>query len=601
MLGKNRGSLLCFILFVFSSIALSANTDSLSVETEKRLKEAMEYIGSSEHDATIKLFQKDFDFFSKNKDLNNWLKWHRRLVVQLRKKDLIEKAFFYYDQCLDGMWKQPDSLNEYKQLATLYAEIGTIYYNIGELNPAKEYYLKYSNLLTEKTDKPAHDVAKYAYKRLANIYSGLRDFEKSKYYFDKIKSISWAAQKWDMWGEACESLALAHSSVGEYQQAVASIEEGLQMIDSVSFDTKMLLLTSLGINHYHLCNYEQARLYTDYAADLLNDNLGSLKSHEQYSYQYLIYYNYGRINKGEKNFQQSAYYYQKALDLHNNGLINLSRRRLVIMHFNFSQLYLEWGDYEKAENYQQIAIQHLLPILSNREDPDLAFSGTLTAEPLLAHAFEVMGKIKMATYKDSGVHDDLEEAISNYELAGAVGSLLLQNYTVEDTRLKALKKQRELKSASINAYYNLHQTDSNEIWKEKLFNISERSKAFLQLESANTSHEVSHWDESRRATYYQTKAHLAELESVIYQLQQSGVGNDDFLLDSLKNEYIKTSDAFAGIRNQGQGQEESKAKKQVASVTEIQQNLGNRTALIEYFVGDEELYIFCISKNDFSI
>ena len=595
----NRIPLLCMVLLIFCNWSLHASIDPSKIE--EQLKEAIDDLGGDEEDASLKLFNESFDFFKESDDLNNWLKWHRNVVKQFRKKKNIEAALSFFSQGENGMWRQAANDKEYYSLARLYAEIGTLYYDLGEYNPAKKYYLLYSELLAEKTNKPATFVAKYAYRRLANIYSGLRDIEKSKYYWDKVKSISWAAQKWDMWAAACESLALAHNSVGEYQQAVASIEEGLQLIDSVSFDTKILMLTSLGINHYHLRNYKQARHYTDLAADLLNENLGNLKSKKLYSYQYPVFYNYGRINKGEKNYLESERFYQKALNLHQQGLIELSRRRLAIMHFNFGQLYLEWGDYKKAEDYHQIAIKHLLPILTNREDPDLAFSGTLTAEPLLAHAFEVMGTINMTRYKDSGEHTDLEAAIANYELAAAVGALLLQNYTTENSRLTALKKQRELKSVSINAYFDLYQSDQKETWKEKLFNISERSKAFLQLESARLSSQAKQWGTAQQSQYYQTKAHLASLETAIYQLQQSNTNENNPLLDSLKNAYLKTSDTFAKIRQEGNGTEKSRTKNQLVSVEDIQQNLDSDLALIEYFVDDDAVYIFCISKNDFSV
>ena len=588
------------IILLFAS-ALMAYPDSL--KAIKTIDLAISKIDSLEYDSVDIYAKLSFNIFIKNKDLSNWMLYHRRLGYAWRNHGHAQKALESYNKGVEGMWRKPKNEKEYKNLGSLYLDIGYTYYrNLNEFYIAKGFYEKANSIYSDTLGLENYNVARYIFKPLGNIFSGLRDSENSIFYHNKAKRIFIDLREWDQFGSSCYNIALMFNGLLDYSQADLALQEGLNLIDSLVFEKKMQLLTMACKNYSDIGEPGQAMYYNNWANDLLKKNVENISKADLDYHKYEIYYNYGLLFKEKEKFKEAEKYYHRALEINKKSLGD--RRQFAVLYQKFGRLYLDWNKPEKAKEYYLKSIDFLLPVLTTVNDPDLIISKTLIAEPVLSYAFEGVAMACIKKYEKHHNQKELEKAVQYFDLSNEVGLLLLENYTTEGSRLKALNNQRKLKALTLNAVYKLFQIEPNEVWKEKMFAISESSKSFLQLEAAQLSQNIDNWSIEKRLEYSKLKTELANLESSIYELKSSGLEIGDHYIDSLSKAYLKTNEAIANIRNEELNKvrvNNSVNSKGIFSYSRIRDSLAEDQVLIEYFLSKEKLYIFSISKNEFFI
>ena len=588
-----------FLLVVCTGPLAGAYTDSL--RATQILQQARDLIKAGGDDREITaLTQEGFQILNANGDHVNWLVWHRKVGRQWRLAERYEKAIHTLNIGLTWLSEHPVTNPEeyYDVRSRLQAEMGTVYYNLNEFNIAKDYYHHYIELLEGPLDKPAFYTARYAYSRIGNIYSGLRDIEQAVYYHEKVRTISRAEGQWWKWAQACSDMALAYGSIYEYEQAISELEVGLRMWDSLAVEEQLLLLLGTGLNYYHLDDLPNARYYTEQAEVLYEQKKTDLSRSDQASFNYELQYNYGRIQKKEKNFPASERSYETALQIVQEGRLNNTRRKMVIMHLNFGQLYLEWGRYEQALSSFTAAIEQIVPVSMESAE---RYTGPLAAEPLLAHALEMLGTTCAKQFEGSLSDRDLQNAFQFYEQSQRVRKQLLVDYTTDESRLAALKQQRKLQSKIMDVSYSQYLLTSSDELAATLFEISDNSRAHLMREIARINQEVRNWPEANLQNYQALKVRLADLEQEIFFLKEQGAEADHLVLDSLRRTYMQVNHDLTLIRNEVLEASRDVDQASRDLLPQIQASLGDQQAMIEYFVAEDYLYIFSIWKSDFRV
>ncbi len=595
---------LLIILFCLSELVVIANNPDSQLAIEK-LTKANELLKSGNIGEVEELIQEGLTIFYQNDDLFNWINWHKTigLTWQYTLKNPI-KALDVYQNCLKNKWRNPQSTKEYEAKAWLLAIIGYAYKKTyGDLIAHRDCYLWASRIFTDTLEKEDFAVAKYIYHELGNTYTNLKDYDNAKFYLDAVRNISREAMEWERWAQACSDLGRMYIIKKEYINAVKSFEEALEKSSNLSFDTKLLLIENLGVTYYHSEDYENALEYTDKAKKIVG--MAKISDEEREELFYDIHVNYGKIYRGLGSYNLSEYNYLEALRILKKETKGSNKREMVFLRIYLGYLYIEWGNPEAALKEFSACLVNLLPTFQASESFILPESSELTTERLLIDVFDKIAEIFMILYQQDQLSAYVKQAMECYKLGSKVEELLLQEYFLEGSSLSVLEDHRTYKENALAFLYQAWEKEPTAELAEFIFKISERSRAILLLENyqlSKTLKESNVGNEALLKEYEQQNNRIAELEKAIFELKKSDP--ESAQIDSLKKELHRSKEALAKITKKIMADSSNQAANtygSIATIKDLQQSLSADQMLIEYFVGEEHIFIIGITQNDFHL
>jgi tetratricopeptide (TPR) repeat protein len=190
-------------------------------------------------------------------------------------------------------------------------QYGSVYFKIGLIDPASEFFLKSSELLDTFENKNLTDLLS-AKIGLGAVHLFLGDFDKSQEYFTNSLNLLDSAQSLDFqsYSSIYNNLGIIYREQGDFVQAYITLEKGIKILESnPSLNGNLpLLYNNLGEVYLRMKNYEDAMKYFQQSLDFpkrKNDLFGIA----------LTYKNIGILyeKKGDKNLAVS--FFRKAYDL----------------------------------------------------------------------------------------------------------------------------------------------------------------------------------------------------------------------------------------------------------------------------------------------
>lgn len=589
---------LVLLLILFSNL-LAAYPDSLFAVQQL---ECARQLASADEGGAMGYMEESFDVFQKNNDLYNWYNWHQKMGKTWREdRQDPYKALDIFHAGLDRAWRRPGHREEFIRLAWLLAETGRTHEkSLKDFLSTRDYYLQASQIFADTLGIEDFNVAKYIYTNLGNAYTRLRDFENAEYYLGKVKDISWKAEKWNKWVEACSDLSKIFFNTGEYSKAVETLSEGLKMEDSISFRAKKFLLSGLCIAYYRTEDYKKALKYAARAKTEIN-NAPGISSGDKASYLHEIYVNYGRIYRALKSFEQAEACFFKAGQILEKEFENPDKRALAFLEIYSGQLYLDWKKPEKALECYQDALKQLVSGFLPSGGAENPFLKTLPAESLVAIALEGKAQSFIDMHRNGAPLELVEKAVECFDLAEAVNALLWQTYILEGSRLTAAKDRRRLKEASLEASFYVWQQKGSGKWEEKMFALSEKSRALLLTENLELARAFENENtQGLRSQYVSLNRNIGRLEYALFHAPEKPGGAGQPGTDSLQRELLKAKEKRAAaigkvaalLPEAGLG-----GRHKSIAAAEAGEGLKDKQALIEYFVAERNVYIFIIGPK----
>jgi CHAT domain-containing protein len=218
-----------------------------------------------------------------------------------------------------------------------------------------------------------------------------------------------------------------------------------------------------------------------------------------------------------------------------------------------------------------------------------------------AEALEAMAKL------ESSEKSALAAALNAIQGAARLIDLLRADYKAENYRLIFGEKSQQIFDLAVQIAIKLYAMTGIFSYKEEAFIFSEKSKAALLSENMleSNARQFAGIPADQLAREKELKNELAQCETLLEkQSAMPLLANPQELID-LKNryyaylaEYQKLIGSFEHAYPQYY---ELKYKSKQISVAEFQKKLPAQTALIEYFLGSKNLYIFFLSRNQFEV
>ncbi len=469
-----------------------------------------------------------------------------------------QKALDYYTRSLDIRRlalgeKHPD-------ISNLYNNIAAIYFRAGDFDLSLEYYMKSLSIMKESltSDNPSFAIR---YNNIAMSYRGKEDFDKALEYGEKSRIIfvKKLGEKHPNVGGVVNNIGRTYSDMKKYDRALESYTQALAIWEE-----------TLGPKHPNV-----------------------LQS----------YFNIGEAYGKLGEFDSATVWLQKSL---HNRIETLGEKNVkVAQSFNgLGSVYVDKNNLDSALLYYQHSI---ISLLENFDDMNVYLNpDTMESASDLDLISSLIGKAETFRKRFKQLHheQDIKSSLDTYEHAARLIENLRRGFSSEGAKLQLAQKAFTVYEQGIATALDLLHRTKDAQYISIAFSFAERSKAGILLDAISESKAKQFADipdsvleiESKlriEITYYETqiqkekekrnkadKAKLAQWEHIAFDLRRRNT--------QLIEGFEKTYPEYHSL----------KYESNTVTLSDIQKRLpDNRTAVIEYFVGENTITMFAITKK----
>lgn len=461
-------------------------------------------------------------------------------------EEALEKTMNAVEVVQKDMKSQDDTLF----LARSYNNIGLFYIELGDIYKAEDYC---NNSL-------------YLFKKLGN-------------YFDA---------------------ATTNLNLGEFFARQGKLEEALSLYNSgikslaKSKGVPPYQLDQSYINIYNGIAYaatELGRYKEAYEAIEKNLKIHERQEHkkdETFSVCGLYYRTIG-------DYKKSLAYYKEALEIRKQTY-GVEHPLIAKVYFNLGQTEGKKNNKVQAQSYYDLAKaaikvpigDNIMSFLMNKDSADAIPDKAILLKILDAEARLLQEK------------DALE--LANEKTGAAV--LLLEkirnNFKEEGSKLFMVQTMIPTYELSIGVSLDLYERTQDRTYLEEAFQLVEKSKAMLLLDALKAEEARNFGNVPKELLNEERR--LAR-ERVRYEklLFEAKATRDEPMINIHQKELLKLKRASEKLQdtleNNYPKYHELKYNTQIANLKQVQEDLKDKTALIEFFVGSDNIYIFSIYKD----
>jgi CHAT domain-containing protein/tetratricopeptide (TPR) repeat protein len=222
----------------------------------------------------------------------------------------------------------------------------------------------------------------------------------------------------------------------------------------------------------------------------------------------------------------------------------------------------------------------------------------------IQNALALKARILYQDYQKNKNQKGLVAALETMELFDGMINQIRADFANSGSNIAWSDLTLDAYENAIEICLGMYAATQEEQYKEKAFYYSEKSKGLTLLEAfQNTKAEqIEGVDlEAER----ELKLDIADLEQVIFQLQQDKAVDNEEEIKALKKEVFLKREGYnemiAELEAQNPAYYQTKYKMDIMDVAAVRQLLQPNQALIEYFVGDSAVYAFKITAGEFDV
>ena len=322
----------------------------------------------------------------------------------------------------------------------------------------------------------------------------------------------------------------------------------------------------------------------------------------------ISYYSLGVNNLRKENDSLALIYYEKALEI---SLQQLGNKHPSVAHrYNeIAQIYLKYEPLQLslALEYYEKALFALVPENANNllSVEQIIEEKRYSSSLRLLKTLEGKGKAFFLLYsRKTKDIKHLKKALENYELADKLISQLRKSYKNEVSKLFLAENASDVYEQALELAITLYEVTKQKFFLATAFTFSEKNKAVLLLSGIKEAEAQKQVDipQEQLDKLYDLQAELAYLSRQIWQ-EQHHINVDEQKVKSYQSEHFKFTQQYnaliAAFEKNYPSYYHLKYAENLVSIADLQADLPNNKAIIEYFVGKKMIYIFVIKSYDF--
>jgi CHAT domain-containing protein len=469
-----------------------------------------------------------------------------------------------------------------------YVFIGSNFFDLNNYDSAQVYYRQAEKILSRY---PETIGAERFYNEMGFMYNVYGNFSQSINYYEKALEVinrqTYSEKKWinHRYIKYSNNIAVALRKLQRPQEALNKFK------DLLRYETyPSLIYHNIGATYIQLQQYDSALVYLNkvvvdslYNAGLKSDFYLSLGT----AYQ--------KLHAADK----ASAYFEKArqVSLANFGVKNV---KLASAYLGKGKVLEEGKNSKQALAQYQAAIGALhftfasANIYQNPSDLSNVVSGLTLFEALqwkanaFRHYFQQTRKVA-----------DLEASLQTYGLALRLADQIRKSYDSDAAKLFFTNQVFPVYEEAIGTAFQIYGQTKKTVYLETAFAFAERSKAAVLAESLRELEikqipgiptDLLHQERQLKQNITRLSLGLAETkESKQKESYRTKIRDEEIKLAGLVREFEKNPQYFR-----------LKYDTTSVKIKELQQEvLEKHTALVEYFLGKDYLYVFLVSRDGF--
>ena len=511
-----------------------------------------------------------------------------------------------------------------------YQRIGAIYHAQGDLAEALQWY--HQCIAIKRSASSLNNLVSIflkAFTLTGNVHFQQGNYDSSKYYFDEAEQmfLSSGEKHVEGYDRLLNSLGTFYSSLGNYQQAISYYNKALQVTDREEYDyqrTAVSFTMNIAIANKKLGNYAKAiALYRK----LLNGQIATLTLYQRLGDTYLASHRYDSAQfflrkaldnpsflaqANAYNSLAAGYLGQEKLDtayLLFRSSIKAISGRTEAKNLFMTEAYIGLARVKQAQNSLDSTLYYYQRALINttfdfNDSTVTANPSDITQAISLLHLFEVL-RGKAAAWNQYYQQDQdpakLSHSLTTYQLAIRVAQHIQKTYDNDEAKLFLVNKVAPVYEEAIATAVQFHQLTNDPQYVAQAFQFSEASKASVLTESLRdvkikSSGQVS---DSLVQDEHRIKQQITALRLKLVESQDSAQN------ERYRQQLIDQEIALARTIKYLQKDEhyyQRKYQPDSLDIAALQRSLlGGGETLLEYFVGQQKIYVFALRRDDLQI
>lgn len=317
------------------------------------------------------------------------------------------------------------------------------------------------------------------------------------------------------------------------------------------------------------------------------------------------YYNFGVFYSDQYLYNEALPYFFKA-SLVQKQVLSAKNAVLGKTYLGIAKAFESKGQYQKAlDFYQKALVANIV---------DFNDSTNYEANPTIEHYFDQFlllntlvskARILYELYEREQQLAYLENSLSAVQLTDILIDKIRQSHVNASDKLKLGKLTHEAYGFAIDIAWRLAEETGDDTFLHKAFMFSEKNKAPALMESFTDSFakRFSNIPDSLIAEEKRLRTEIAFYQSELNDLKVSEESEEK--VRQIESQIFKRKrqfeDLVAFFETQFPKYHSIKHSDNIMEVSDIQRKLNSGDLLLEYFIQNEQLYIFCISKDHFKL
>ncbi len=479
---------------------------------------------------------------------------------------------------------------------------------IGYYEQAQDYYQR-SLAVDFEIDADKNSIA-ISYSNLGSNFRRMGDYEQAINYYDKAIQLQIESYGLKHFETARSILFKGHCfrDMKQFKKAKESYHSFLNIVQQKDIPTGTVVTKSIVYCYQSLAKIflqeDNADSTNYYINQVIQLDQGQYSSRRMQSYEVL-----GDLHRQTGDHEQALEAYQEA---HNIGL---GKYRKYEKH------------YSKAHNLKQVGETHFL--LNNYDRALDAYQQALIflafefsdsspyTNPSLNNFISIRkgmeiiadkGKAFYAKYQKTKELKHLQAAFDNYEYATQLIQKLRQSFLAQGSKELLAQKALPIYEGGIKTALALNTATSEAFYLDKAFAFAEQNKAILLLESLQESDAKFSGaiPEEELQKEKQLRLDIAVYEKQINKLKRKKGGQDATKIKTWQNKLFELQQEYQNIiahfEKDYPQYYDIKYNTQVADAQSLRQKIIDpSSAILEYFIGEEESYLFCITSTELKV
>jgi len=584
-----------YIIFVAFNL-INAFASSTPDEANAFLQKAIDFQSAKAIDSSNVYFQKAAFVFEEKKEWEKWIECYFEMGRNLRKYEP-EKSVQYFEEAIhQGEQKLGENTLEVGRLYSYLGYIELVF--LEKFDKAQKFLEKSINILENLTTQNDESLAD-AYRRIGAVFRRKAAYDKTVIYYQKAATLYEKLENWKRVANMEISIAQIYDSTGKEKEATKIYNKALQN-PSLPFRYQLAIEQSLINLLSKEKKYEEAIKKAENLLELgqkqhpsgIHDELASIHS------------SIATISQLMENFDKALYHIKQAIKIGKHPEVyNGEGREMGEYYRAFADLLAKNGNFEQALKYQQKSLSIFIPdfkdTLNVNKNPPKEI---LHNEPRIMEVLGDKANTFYQKYLKSQNKEDLEAALKTHQLAITQLNLLKQNFRGENDQVWITGNEYNLYEDAIRTTSTLYQLTQDKKYANQIFQFIEDGKAsvLLAVSQEAEAQQLSTIPDTLKKEIKSYKNQITDWKTKIFQTKELKL--QQIYKDSIYQIERTLEKRIKELEANFPNYKDIKFDKQLVTLEQVQQylqkNNQRKEAIIEFLIGEKQIYIFAITAQN---